>query len=209
MKFNPDNPFFQFMNSLAAFVGLNAVFLITCLPIVTIGPALTALYTVTLKEADKTGGYLFSTYFKAFKANFFSSAAAFLIQLALAMVFLFNANFWGAFNTVPGNALLFLMSALLLITALTFLYCYPLMAKFNGTVRQSMKNAFLLAVTNPGYTMALIGVLAVYLFFCVGFPSFAKVFMLLLGFSFLAYCNSMFFVKVFAKYTETACSSVQ
>ena len=51
MKFNPDSPFFQFMNSLAAFIGLNLIFLITCLPIFTIGPALTALYTVTMKEA--------------------------------------------------------------------------------------------------------------------------------------------------------------
>ena len=66
MKFNPDSPFFQFMNSLAAFIGLNVIFLITCLPIFTIGPALTALYTVTLKEARKEGGYIFSTYFKAF-----------------------------------------------------------------------------------------------------------------------------------------------
>lgn len=55
MKFNPDSPFFQFMNSLAAFIGLNVIFLITCLPIFTIGPALTALYTVTLKEARKEG----------------------------------------------------------------------------------------------------------------------------------------------------------
>ena len=83
MKFNPDSPFFQFMNSLAAFIGLNVIFLITCLPIFTIGPALTALYTVTLKEARKEGGYIFSTYFKAFKENFRQSAAAFLIQLLM------------------------------------------------------------------------------------------------------------------------------
>ena len=93
MKFNPDSPFFQFMNSLTAFIGLNVIFLITCLPIFTIGPALTALYTVTLKEARKEGGYIFSTYFKAFKENFHQSAAAFLIQLVLALVFLFNAHF--------------------------------------------------------------------------------------------------------------------
>ena len=202
MKFNPDGPFYQFMNSLASFIGLNFIFLITCLPIFTIGPALTALYTITLKEARKEGGYIFSTYFKAFKANFRQSTAAFLIQLALALVFLFNAHFWGGQNTVPGNALMFVMSALLLVVALTFLYCYPLMARFENTVKQSMKNSFFIAITHPKYTLALAGILAVYLFFCFGFPAFAKVFMLLLGFSFLAYCNSMLFVRVFRDYEE-------
>ena len=191
MKFNPDSPFFQFMNSLAAFIGLNLIFLITCLPIFTIGPALTALYTVTLKEARKEGGYIFSTYFKAFKENFRQSAAAFLIQLVLALVFLFNAHFWGEQNT-----------ALLVVLALTFMYCYPLMARFDNTLTQSMKNAFFVAITHPKFTLGLAGILAVYLFFCFGFSDFAKVFMILLGFSFLAYCNSMLLVKVFQDYEE-------
>lgn len=94
MKFNPDSPFFEFMNTLAAFIGLNVLFLITCLPVITIGPALSALYTVTLKEARKEQGYIFSTYLKAFKRNFPQSVAAFLIQLVLAFVFVFNAIFW-------------------------------------------------------------------------------------------------------------------
>ncbi len=91
---------------------------------------LTALYTVTLKEARKEGGYIFSTYFKAFKENFRQSAAAFLIQLVLALVFLFNAHFWGEQNTVLGNALMFVMTALLVVLALTF---YVLLS-FDGKI---------------------------------------------------------------------------
>ena len=53
MKFNIESPFFQFMNTLATFIGLNVLFLILCLPIITIGPALKALYTVTMQEARK------------------------------------------------------------------------------------------------------------------------------------------------------------
>ena len=202
MKFSPDSPFFQFMNSLAAFIGLNVVFLITCLPIFTIGPALTALYTVTLKEARKEGGYIFSTYFKAFKKNFRQSTMAFLIQLMLALVFLFNAHFWGGQNTVMGNALMFVMTALLVVLALTFMYCFPLMARFENSVNQTMKNAFFVAVTHAKFTLGMAGIMAIFLFFCFGFPAFAKVFMILLGFSFMAYCNSMLLVKVFRDYEE-------
>lgn len=202
MKFNPDSPFFQFMNSLAAFIGLNVVFLVTCLPVFTIGPALTALYTVTMKEARKEGGYIFSTYFRAFKENFRQGTVTFLIQLVLALVFLFNAHFWGAQNTVPGNALMFVMTALLVVLALTFLYSFPLMARFENSVKQTMKNAFFVAVAHPKSTLGLAGIMAIYLCFCFGFPAYAKVFMILLGFSFMAYCNSMLLVRVFREYEE-------
>ena len=45
------NPITDFINTLCNFVVLNLVFLITCLPVITIGAALSSLYYVTLKEA--------------------------------------------------------------------------------------------------------------------------------------------------------------
>ena len=70
MRFRYDSPVFEFLNTLASFIGLNVLFLITCLPVFTIGPALTALYTVTMQEARKEYGYIFSTYLKTFKSSF-------------------------------------------------------------------------------------------------------------------------------------------
>lgn len=199
MKFDPDNPFFEFMNTLAAFIGLNVLFLITCLPIITIGPALSALYTVTLKEARKENGYVFSTYLKAFKRNFPQSAAAFLIHLILALVFGFNAIFWGEQNTVFGNICLLVMTMLLVILALSFLYTFPLMARFQNTLKQTLKNSFSIALTNPKITLGLLGIHAVFILACLVIPQ-AKIFMLLLGFAFLAYCNSFLLTRLFASY---------
>ena len=49
--FNMDNKFFTVMGRVADLIMLNVVFLICCLPIVTIGASLTALHYVTLKMA--------------------------------------------------------------------------------------------------------------------------------------------------------------
>lgn len=199
MKFNPEGPFFEFMNTLSAFIGLNVLFLITCLPVVTIGPALTALYTVTLQEARKEHGYIFSTYLKAFKRNFPQSAAAFLLQLVLMLVFLFNAFFWGNQGTVTGNVFLFVITMLLVILALSFLYTFPLLARFENTLKQTLQNSISIAIVNPKTTLGLLAVQVVCVLLCVAVPQ-AKVFMLLLGFSFLAYCNSLLFNKLFSSY---------
>ena len=52
MKLNLNAPFFQFINTAFDFVVLNICFILTCLPVFTIGAALTALYTVTMAEAE-------------------------------------------------------------------------------------------------------------------------------------------------------------
>lgn len=199
MKYNPDNPFFQFMNTLAAFIGLNVVFLITCIPVVTIGPSLYALYKVAMQEARKEHGYIFSAYFRAFKESFFSSAGMFLIQLGLAFVFLFNVVFWGSLNTVIGNVFLFLITFLVVALVLSMIYSYPLAVRFENTIRQTLKNAFCIAVTTPGATIAMIALRAVCIAACVFIPQ-AKIFMVLLGFSFIAFCDSYLLIRVFEKY---------
>ena len=56
--FNMDNKFFTVMGRVADLIMLNVVFLICCLPIVTIGASLTALHYVTLKMARNEESYI-------------------------------------------------------------------------------------------------------------------------------------------------------
>ncbi len=207
MKFNPEGPFFEFMNTLAAFIGLNIIFLITCLPVFTIGPSLTALYTVTLQESRKESGYVFSTYFKAFKKNFPQSAAAFLVQLALSFIFLFNVVFWGKQNTVLGNAVLLVITLLVILLVFSFLYTFPLMARFQNSLKQTLKNSVAIAISNPKTTLPLLGIQAVFALACTVIPQ-AKVFMVLIGFAFIAYCNSLVLTKLFATYEASETSVI-
>lgn len=206
MRFRYDSPFFEFMNTLAAFIGLNVVFLITCLPVVTIGPALTALYTVTMQEARKEHGYIFSTYFKAFKSSFKPSFLGGLFYLFIGAVLLFNLAFWSAMGTVLGNIILLLITFAVVVAVISFLYTFPLLARFDGSLKQMLKSAFPIAMTHRKYTLALLGVQAVAVAFCLLVPL-AKIFMVLLGFSFLAYCNSFLFIKVFRDYEEQEAES--
>lgn len=199
MRFRYDSPLFEFLNTLASFIGLNVLFLITCLPVVTIGPALTALYTVTMQEARREHGYFFSTYLKAFRSSFGRSCVAFLLYLAAAAVLIFNVTFWAALGTIPANLILLLMMFAVVITVISFLYTFPLLARFDGTLKQIIRNSFPIAMAHRKYTLALLAIQAATVAACLVIPQ-AKIFMVLLGFSFLAYCNSFLFVRVFRDY---------
>lgn len=68
--FNLDSPVMRFLTKVADLIILNILFLICCIPIVTIGAASTALYTVTMKSVRDEESYVIRSYFKAFKDNF-------------------------------------------------------------------------------------------------------------------------------------------
>ena len=51
--FNPENPVFRFLSGIFDMILLNVLFILTSLPLFTIGASLTALYAVLLWRANR------------------------------------------------------------------------------------------------------------------------------------------------------------
>ena len=88
MKINLDSPVIVFLTTVADFMILNILFILCCAPVITIGPAVSALYTITMREARHEGGYIFKPFFKAFKNNF--KQAFLVITGVFAVIFIFS-----------------------------------------------------------------------------------------------------------------------
>ena len=103
---------------------LNLLFLLCCVPVVTIGAAVTALYSgcraITRDEP------CFRAFFKGFRSGLLRSIAAWLIELAAILLFLWIAwVIWA--NKFGGYLPAFLVSVLVLalllsVTNMTFLF---------------------------------------------------------------------------------------
>lgn len=85
MRIKPDSPIMDYLNTCVHFIALNIVFVICCLPILTIGPAITAPYQVTLREARGEHGYLLRYFFKSFKEMEYLSNS--IQQFLLPLIF--------------------------------------------------------------------------------------------------------------------------
>lgn len=201
MKTKMMNPVFDFINTLCNFAALNLVFLITCLPVFTIGTALSSLYAVTLREARGEYGYLVCTYMKEFKTNLKTGTAAFLILSAAAAALIFGLGFWLTMGTTFSAVVFGLVIVACIAWFIVFTYTFPLIARFENTVKQTMKNAFAIAMCDLKQTLFLILIDAVCFFFCV-FLAPMKILMVLFGFAFIAYCQSFIFIKVFEPYEK-------
>ena len=68
-----DGKFVKVLNRIADLVGLNLLAILFCIPIVTIGASITAVYGCIFRIQEKKEGYLIKDFWKLFKASFRSS----------------------------------------------------------------------------------------------------------------------------------------
>lgn len=201
--FDMDNPFFRTLSRIADLMILNISFIICCIPIFTIGAALTGMYYVTLKMAAGEEGYIFKAFLKSFKQNFRQSTVIWLIALAVGAIlgadFLILTNSTGSLVKV----LFVLVLATTLIYLMVFIYTFPLLAQFENTITGTLRNAFILAIASFPRTFVMlvitIGsvVLTLWNIYTIMWGLLAWI---LLGFSLVAYINSHFLKKTFARF---------
>ena len=68
--FSPESPLPLMGQKLFNLVMLSILWCLSCIPIITIGPACTALYDAVFKTVRKDRGYMLRSYVKSFKNNF-------------------------------------------------------------------------------------------------------------------------------------------
>ena len=103
--FNMDNKFFVFMGKVADLCLLNLVLILCCIPVVTAGASLTALYYVTMKMVRNEEAYIFRSFFKSFKQNFRQATVINLIMLVAALVLYLDTKIVGGMGNSFGKIL--------------------------------------------------------------------------------------------------------
>ena len=90
---------FRFLDRLWDLIVLNVLFIITCIPLFTVGAAISALYTVTMKGVRKEDSYIVRSYLSAFKENFKKSTILWLLMIAVWGVLLIDIFVIGKNNS--------------------------------------------------------------------------------------------------------------
>lgn len=197
--FNLDGPVMTFLNKAADLVILNILYLICCIPIVTIGAATTSLYYVSLRMAKEEEGYVTKDFFRSFKENFKQSTVIWLILLSIGIVvggeFILINRMEG--SIVPVVQCIVYIGVLLF--SFEFLYVFPVLSRFENTIKNTMKNALFISILQIPKTLVM-------LIFCI-----IPIYLLLsslkwlplvvaLGFSTVSYTNACIMGPIFKKF---------
>ncbi len=199
--FSMNGSIFGFMTKIYQILVLNVFFIISSLPIVTIGASFTALYSCCLKIANDEEVSLWIDYKRSFKNNFKIATQVFFLILA-AFVIIFGI----AYTAQQWHFTVGLWIMLGIVTVLIFgvEFLFPLIARFKNTLSGYLNNAVGLSFHNAAVSIAVfIVTVGLLVFFPVFIP---KLFFLWLftAFGAVGLINSYLFKYVFNKYEDSA-----
>ena len=202
--FDPESWIMVKLAELGDLIILNLLYIITSIPIFTLGASTTALYAV-MKSPDENvySSSLFKNYFRAFFKNFRKSTVLFLILLIPAAVILVNLYILLA-GLMEDSIINYILCAVpIVVFIFAWNYVFPLTAKFENTIRGTFANAFVLSVAHLPTTIVLTVLnllpLAVFFFFTNFFYKTLMIWVLL-AFSLIAKINSLLLKRVFDRY---------
>ena len=138
--FDPNSKFAQVMTSFGEMMVLNLCYILCALPLITIGAANTAMYTVMGRRLRQEGNDTARAFFSAFLSNLKGGTLFWLAQVfitgSLASFFLL---------TLPGF-LKVIAAVLLILVTMVMSLIYPQLARFRNRWFPCLRNAILLMV---------------------------------------------------------------
>lgn len=206
--FAADSGLMRFLSRVADLMILNVVFIVTSLPIVTLGASLTALSFVSLRIVDGTDRSVLGEYFTSFRSNFRQASVLWLILVLLGAVL---AGWYVVVTELVDPSILqFVLLAVWFVLCFAFamaaLYVFPYLAKFEGSIAAILRNARLMAAKHPLAPMAVIVVTGLALTITIFIPQLAGygLLWLLIGFSGIAFLGAVLYARVFDIYARAA-----
>lgn len=197
--FSPDGKLARCLNGIGNLIILNLLTLVCCLPLVTIGPAMTALYTMTMRMARGEEGSIVPEYFRAFKDNFRQAFLTWLLFGGLMLFLAFDIYILRGLTGNFGMIYRVVLFVLLLLTAMICIHCFAFQARFADTIRHTIKNAMLLCAGRlPQAALMLAVTCSPLLLLSASFRFISVCF--LIGLSGPAYLAGIYFASVFRVY---------
>lgn len=148
--FNYDGFFVQTMNKIADCICLSILWLVSSIPVFTVGAATTALYYAMNKCIRHGVGGVWRTYWQGFRTNFRQATGLWLILLLIFI--LMTACCYSAWlMCVSGNlpGIMFWVSLFVAAIVLHWSsFLFPYLAKFRNTNRIILKNCIYIAIMN-------------------------------------------------------------
>ena len=197
--FDLDSPFMRVLNRVADLMILNFLMIICCIPIITIGAACTGMHYVLLKIVRGEEGYLVRGFFKSFKQNFRQATILWLIMLLVIAVYIGDFLIFTYSGVKLRTILVIAILGLALVLLMVAVYVFPVLSRFDNTVKNTIKNAFCMAVLNLPKTIMMVVLMALPTVIWYFWP-YAGIFVIIFGISAPAYASACLYSGIFKKF---------
>ena len=193
--FDMENPVMRALSTTADLIVLNLLTILCCLPVVTVGAALTALNTAAIKIVRGEETAPVKDYFRAFRVNFKKGTVLGLIFLLIFAVLI--VDYLAAGNAV--SILRPVIAAIALLVLMLGQYAFAMLARYENTLRGTLKNAILLSIGYFPRTLGMAVFAAALWLLAIQFLRYGAPILFLFGFSLPCYVTILLMQGIFAK----------
>lgn len=197
--FDIDSPVIAFLSRIADLIWLNLLTLICCIPVVTAGAAFTALHYVTVKMVRNEEGYLTRSYFKSFKENFLQATALWILLVLILAVAAADFHFISLMDSGVAFVLRIGLGAVFFFFLCSAVYWFPLLSRFENSLKNTIKNSCLVGVLCFPKTIAILLIYGLVIGLYAVFALRLMPLILLAGISLPVYIASYLYSGIFKK----------
>ena len=151
---------------------ISLFFVLFCLPVVTIGVSISALYYTVYRKYTKKSDDISKDFFRAVRSNLKNGIIIHIIYSLYSAIVGFNIYFalfgFRGVRLPEWYTLVSFIPLLPLIFSVPFLY--PLVARFSNSVKKTIKNSFTLCMINFPKFLLIWLIAAIASAICVAFP---------------------------------------
>lgn len=202
----PENPVMIFMEKVFNMMLANVLFLMCCVPLITIGASLTGLLQVVEDQIYHEEQPVIRRFFGAFRENFKQSTGAFLMLAVFLTGMVCNALLTLTYLRGWMAQMVYILLGVLTALVLSMMsYLFPMIVRYHNTLKDHLNNSLILTVVKLPRTILMLFLNT--LFFWIPFFSFQMflatlVFWLIIGFAFIAYTDIRILAPVFKQMEE-------
>ena len=191
VSFSMDSKLWRFFDYVGDMAALNLLFIVTCLPVVTIGASVTALNSVLFKRKEKRADDVKREYIRDFKANFKNSTIIWVIFLVFLFACGLNLAIVSQTDLTYRNQIMVGFGAVL--------------ARFENSWLDTVIKAFVIGILSFPYTVVIFLVLTAAVIASI--QTYASIMAalavwLLIGFALTGHLCSAMFYRAFRRFTR-------
>lgn len=201
--FRLDSPILNFLSRMYDIAYLNLLCVLGCIPIITIGTSVAALYYCMLKISREKDCSLTKMFFHSYLQNMKQGITLTMIAVITGLFLYVDIQACKMMNGILSNVARIVLVILLMAWGMIISYAFPLLAQFDNAIKNTVKNAFIISLNNFSKTIIIVCLNSIpfVLFFLLPHVFLMSVpIWLLFGIAAIAYINARFFVKIFDKY---------
>lgn len=157
--FNPDNKLFSFIGVVGDHMILSVLWVVTGLPILTIGAATAALCEVSADIVEQQDYRLFKDFFRGFARHFWRATGLWLVLLAVGAVLTVDVWFYlslSAQSESASHVMVGFFLVLILLYVMCLLWAFPCLLQFRQGIWRGLVCSLAMAVRKLGCTLLML-----------------------------------------------------